>query len=130
MLGGLLAIAGGVLGSVLIGRMDNARERSRAHTQHRAAVRAVVFELSQNSAVADGGKGSASTTAYDSLLLPLFSELPAATASHVSMAYALIHVIGIQGSALNVAAGPIGRGQAMLRKYAVEVLGLEFPPTQ
>lgn len=129
VLGGLLAIAGGLAGSILLGRMDDARERTRSHAQHVAAVRAVVFELSADWVVALHGGGSLTTTsAYDTVLLPLFSELPAAVATEVSQAYALIHVAGPHGHDLVPAAPQLGAAQAALRTYATDVLHLEFPP--
>jgi hypothetical protein len=60
--------------------------------------------------------------------LPLFSELPAAVASEVSQAYALIHLAGPRGRDLVPAAPQIQAAQAALRTYGTDVLHLEFPP--
>lgn len=132
ILGGVLTIVGGVAGSILLARRDDARERARRRIEHEAAVRAVVFELSANIIVASSGRGTvtASTKAYDALMSPLYHSLPPDVASKVGLAYSLINTVGGRGDSLAPATSQIASAQDALRSYGVNSLGLTFPPTK
>lgn len=92
IIGALGAIAGGLVGAWLIGRRDEARRL----VEHKAAVRAVLLELLGNLATVGTCKHfgrpkemAIVTTAYSSLLVPLFSHrMPEDVASDVGKAYA------------------------------------------
>ncbi len=132
LFGGLLTVLGGALGAVLLGRIDNAREERRRASAHRAAVRAVLYELSQNLVVAlhPTFTGSGSTAAYDSLAVQLYSDLPDEVAAHVSEAYAMIHATGLTARSMTYAKPGILEGQEALREYSTKTLKLRFMPPE
>jgi hypothetical protein len=129
------ALAGFIVGGVVsyIAGAGIAR-RDRRHT-HRAAVRAVVYELTENIPKVDNpvAPGQLSTSTFDALVVPLYTDLPDAIAHHVSLAYALLHISGP-----SIAAMPPGNqgqvrdavhaAQEGLRKYAKEKLKMNFDP--
>ncbi len=99
---------------------------------HVAAVKAVVFELSGNAIVANSGRGSAtaSTKAYDALMIPLYHSLPSDVATKVALAYSIINTVGGRGDNLAGARLQLGSAQEALRSYAINRLSLTFPPTK
>jgi hypothetical protein len=131
ILGGVVTIIGGFAGSIFLARRDDAREQAHQRMEHAAAVKAVVFELSANVIVASAGRGTAiaSTKAYDSLLLPLFHTLPPDVATKVALAYPLTSVVGGGAASIAAAQSQLASAQEALRLYAMNSLGLSFPPT-
>jgi len=132
LLGGVLTVLGGAVGAVLLGHIENARENARAVTTHKAAVRAVLYELSENLVVARHPTftGSGSTAVCDSLALALYGDLPDDVAANVSEAYAMIHAVGLTARSLKYAEKGIEQGQTALRNYAIQKLQLKFIPPE
>lgn len=97
IIGAAGAIVGGFLGAWFIAWRDSARRV----VEHKAAVRAVLHELAGNLATLRTvqAKGSPNElavvySAYNSLLVPLFSEqLPERTASHLGKAYGRLMLV-------------------------------------
>ena len=109
-----------------------------ARSTHRSAVRAVFLEMANNMAVLDvslrgtsvTAKATIDTSAYDGLLVPLYSRLPPRVASSVAIAYGLLHAF----KTLPVAVATERRETILaatnaLREYATKHLKLSFPPT-
>jgi hypothetical protein len=132
VLGGLLAILGGLGGSVVLGRIENAREEAREKRDHKAAVRAVLFELAANLAMIEGAaisreNWSLTTIAHDTLLLPFYGRLPDDLAMKVSLVYGMTHSTPSGPGQLVTALPNIRATQLSLRQYAVVELRLRFP---
>lgn len=107
-----------------------------ARDAHRAAVRVVVVELTGNSValavVREGGVAgkyaAVDTSAYDTLLLPLYSLLPAAVATPVARAYTRLHTFKDKPVILATEEpATVDQGMNALMNYAMRRLKLEFP---
>jgi|ERR1700682_72767 len=130
LLGGLLTVAGavlgGALGSIVLGRLERNREERRNGRDHATAVRAVAFELT-SSAIglsflnSPGDAVVVSTDCCKQVLLPLYSRLPADLGSQVAFAYALLYT-GRGGSSTQET---VSKTAASLVAYG-RGLGLEF----
>jgi len=116
------ACSGGGLGAWLLGQLEHRREDQRELREHKAAVRAVAFELTGRGVAAGVGAAvDTSTPAYDGLLVPLFSRLPGAVANEIARAYAMVKSGGGRAGA-DVYVEAANR----LMAYG-ETLGLTFP---
>jgi hypothetical protein len=95
----ITALLGVVLGAVLGFLGSLALSWRQARNDHRVAVRAILIELTGNfAAVEEARKGGLAakeavldTSAYDALLVPLYSRLPADVAVSVGVAYSRLH---------------------------------------
>lgn len=128
----LLGVILGAFGSFLVTAWLVVKQRRDAH---RAAVRAVVYELTENLPKADNpaAPGELSTRTFDGLVIPLYTDLPDRVAHHVSFAYALLHATGPSVATLPAPSQAIIRdqlhtAQGTLREYAELKLGLNFDP--
>jgi hypothetical protein len=100
VMGGLLAIVGSIKATKDLTAHERTMEDDRELRLHRAAVRAVVVELTSNSvalaAIQQGGLSEkyavVDTTAYDALLIPLYSLMPAETTAPLARAYSRLHI--------------------------------------
>src|SRR5437588_7307475 len=95
LVGGVLTIVGGVLGTLLLSRLEQRRERQRQRERHATAVRIVALELPGLGAAhimnAQGaGLGQISTAGYDNVAADLYSLLPEDMASDVAFVYMLV----------------------------------------
>ena len=102
---------------------------------HRAAVHAVVLEMTTNIKVLDltlrgsmvTAHAKVDTTAYDALLLPLYSKLPADLASSVADAYSWLHAFKDFAIGAATEARPtVVSSRDQLRSYATRRLKLTF----
>jgi hypothetical protein len=132
------ALVGVVVGGLISYVAGVGLARRQRRDTHRAAVRAVVYELTENlpKVMNPGAMGSrVSTSTYDGLLVPLYTDLPDTVSNQVSLAYAMLHVNPV----LNFALMPIAQkqlmqtavtdAQKMLRAYAEKKLKITFVPT-
>jgi hypothetical protein len=130
----LTALAGvivGAVGSYIAGAAVARTQRMKAH---KAAVRAVLHELTQNATKLSNpaAPGLLSSTTYDGLLVPLYGDLPDVVAHNVSLAYGLLHMTGPDAAILNAQQQAIIRrevpaAQRILGDYAERSLGVRFP---
>jgi hypothetical protein len=93
LLGGALAILGGIVATLLLAWLEATRERRRLRARHATAVRIVVFELRGNCTVLvtlayTGVVNAMSSAAYNSVASDLYSLLPAELASDLAFACA------------------------------------------
>lgn len=132
-IGALGAIFGGFLGAWFVGRRDDSRRLA----EHKAAVRAVLQELAGNldtlrriDEEANPRRLGAVTSAYSSLLVPLFSyRMPERVASHLGKAYGQLMLVdrveGGRGVFLDGADDYLTAQQELLA-YAKKTLRLKF----
>jgi hypothetical protein len=95
LLGGVLTIVGGVLGTLLLSRLEQRRERRRQRERHATAVRIVALELPGLGAAhimnaTGAGLGQMSTAGYNSVAVDLYSLLPEDLASDVAFVYTIV----------------------------------------
>jgi hypothetical protein len=131
LIGVALGAVLGFFGSVSLLAVESRRD-------HRAAVRAILVELSNNWATLEtarrGGLAAdhvaLDTSAYDSLLLQLYTRLPNKVAVPVAVAYGRLHMF--RGKPILLATenpDQIYVGATALWTYAAS-LGLEFDPLE
>lgn len=134
VVGGGIAFVGSIIGTKGANAHDRTMEDERDLRLHRAAVRVVVHELTTNLAALQVARNSnvrppLATSAYDSVLLPLYASLPDNVAMLVASAYGFARVWNgdpriapSDGDELLVPA------RDALRGYAQRQLRLAFPP--
>lgn len=85
-------MVGGAIAYISASKVSSSQRRD----THKAAVRAIVCELTENLPKVDNASapGRLTTAAYDALVVPLYTDLPDNIAHHVSFAYALLHIAG------------------------------------
>lgn len=124
-----------MVGAALSYFVGNAQARRQRRESHRAAVRAVLYELSENvpQVVEITAPGQLTTAAYDALLIPLYTDLPDDVAHHVSFAYALLHVTGsgfrnLRAEQQRIVRDEVQAAQQALRAYAERTFHMSFNP--
>jgi len=131
------ALVGVVVGGLISYVAGVGLARRQRRDTHRAAVRAVVYELTENlPKVMNPGSapGRLSTSTYDGLLVPLYTDLPDAVSNQVSLAYAMLHVVGptvapLATGRMRQVQTAVQDAQAALRAYAEKKLKITFLPT-
>jgi hypothetical protein len=130
LLGGGLAILGGIVATLLLAWLERRRERQRRRERHAVAVRLVAQELQGNGVAlvnrAQGGEARASSALHDSVAVDFYGQLPVALASDVGFAYHLTSAYDIHGQAAAVAVESVTRTYKALREYGERELGLKF----
>ena len=131
------AFLGVVIGAGLSYIAGSFLARKQRRDSHRAAVRAIAYELSENLPKVQNPKapGQLTTAAYDALLIPLYTDLPDDVAHHVSLAYALIHVTGPSVKALSadqhkIIRAEVEAAQGTIVNYAERAFHMSFNPPQ
>lgn len=130
------AVVGGVIGFLSglgSGMLVNRRQR---RDTHRSAVRAVLYELSENipKVIDPISRSGLSTRTYDDLIVPLFTDLPDDIAQRVAKAYAMLHATG-PGMAMLVperqqtVQDAVIAAQVALRTYSENTLRIWGLPT-
>jgi hypothetical protein len=127
-------LAGVVVGGLLsywVGAGIAGRQR---RDSHRAAVRAVVYELTENIPKVRNppAPGQLTTATYDSLVVPLYTDLPDQVAQQISLAYAMLHGAGKSIAALGPGQQTLIRdavvaAQTSLTAYAQTTFRMRFP---
>jgi len=130
ILGGALTIVGGIWGTMLLARLEEAREQKHQRERHSTAVRIVVLELQGIGAAHvmyayAGSLRQLSTAGYEGVAADLYSFLPEHLASDVAFVYSLVRDPGSPQGAELVANRIISVLQA-LRAYGERELGLKF----
>jgi hypothetical protein len=129
------ALVGVVIGGALsyVAATELARRQRRA--SHKAAVRAVLYELSENlpKVIEITAAGQLTTSAYDALLIPLYTDLPGDVAHHVSLAYAMLHVTGsgfkdLRAQEQEIVRDELQAAQQALKTYAERKFQMTFNP--
>jgi hypothetical protein len=131
LLGGALAILGGIVATLLLAWLDATRERRRLRERHATAVRIVVFELRGNCTVLvtlayTGVVNAMSSAAYNSVASDLYSLLPAELASDLAFAYGLSGHVGDSPQGAKLVVETITPILNALRAYGERELGLTF----
>jgi hypothetical protein len=133
--GGVLALLGSVKATNDQAAHERRMEDDRELRLHRTAVRAVVVELTSNSvalsAIRSGGMsdefGTVDTSAYDALLVPLYSHLGPAALAPVARAYSRLHIF--KDKPIVIATRhqfAIDEGLNALLRYALDDLGVDL----
>lgn len=129
------ALAGVVVGAVLSYVAGSRLVRKQRRDSHRAAVRAVLYELSENlpKVIEITAPGQLTTATYDALLVPLYTDLPDNVAHHVSFAYALLHVTGsgfkdLQPKQQKIIRDELQAAQQAMKRYAESAFRMKFDP--
>jgi len=134
------ALAGAVVGVVVGAAFSylvaiRLARRTRRDT-HRAAVRAVLYELTENVPKVEepSFRGVLTTAAYDSLVVPLYTDLPDDVAHFVAIAYGLLHVIGpgialVQPETVHLLQTAVTNAESKLRTYAEKNFRMKFDLT-
>ncbi len=127
------AFGGVIVGAVLSYFAGAGIARRTRRTAHRAAVRAVLYELTENVPKVEepSARGVLTTAAYDSLVVPLYTDLPDDVAHFVAIAYALLHVIGpgiahLQPETVQRVQKAVTDAEAKLRTYAEKKFRMKF----
>ena len=133
IIGGALTVVGGIWGTVLLARLEDARERKRQRERHATAVRIVVLELQGIGAAHvmyayAGSLRQLSTAGYEGVAADLYSLLPEDLAGDVAFVYSVVRDPGSPQGAELVANRVISVLQA-LRTYGDRELGLKFQST-
>ena len=129
------ALSGVVVGAVLSYVVGAAVATRTRRDTHRAAVRAVLYELTENLPKVDepNAPGVLTTAAFDGLVIPLYTDLPDKVAHYVSLAYAMLHVTGprireLPGPNQQQVRQTVHDAHSQLRAYAEKQLRLSFNP--
>jgi len=130
------AVVGVVVGAVFSYLVAIRLARRTRRDTHRAAVRAVVYELTENLVKVEEPKarGRLTTAAYDSLVVPLYTDLPGDVAHSVAIAYSLLHVIGpgigeVQAATAQLAQRAVHDAESKLQTYAEKTFRMKFDRT-
>ena len=142
LIGGGFTVAGGFGGAWLVGWLDSRREERKEVSEHAAAVRAVLYELTTTMAglgtVLDHKVGvqiDAPDWAYHSVHMALIGRLPEDVAQRVTYAYSQLHILRVHiarspsgemnWQALALIEEGIGEGFEALRNYAETALHID-----
>jgi len=130
LVGGALAIVGGIVATLLLSVLEQRRERRRQRERHATAVRIVALELPGLGAAhimnaTGAGLGQMSTAGYNSVAVDLYSVLPEDLASDVAFVYTIVREpTSPAGSKL--IAEKLTAVLNALRAYGEKELGLKF----
>jgi hypothetical protein len=130
LLGGLLAVLAGVVANVVLARMERDREQARRRRDHAGAARAIQIELASNRGRLETAlrqqsmrEFTVTTSAYDGLILPLFSLIEAKVGVSVASAYAYLPAAEKSWDYLWLHKDDIRSGDDALTTYVKTVLG-------
>jgi hypothetical protein len=131
LLGGVLTIVGGLLGTLVLARLEQGRQERRQRERHVTAVRIVVLELQGNGAalisLEQGIKHHPMSMAgYLSVAPDLYSLLPESLATDVAYAYT-IATWDVQPDAAEELLLKVMSILTALREYGQKELGLDLP---
>jgi len=133
LLGGGLAILGGIVATLLLAWLEQTRERQRRHERHATAVRIVALELQGNGVAmvfrASGGTALTTTAGHDNVVVDLYGLMPDELATQVALAYTLTNRMeSVGGAALMPVIERINTIRRALRAYGEQKLGVKFAP--
>ncbi len=133
LLGGGLAILGGVVATLLLAWLEKRRERQLRHQRHATAVRIVALELQGNGVAmvlrASGGTALTTTAGHDNVVVDLYGLMPDELATQVALAYTLTNRMeSVGGAALMPVIERINAIRRALRAYGEQQLGVKFVP--
>lgn len=133
--GGVLALLGSIKATKDLISHERVMDEDRELRLHQAAVRAVVVELTSNSVALSAMMESSlkaqhakvDTSAYDALLVPLYSRMAGETLAPVARAYIRLHIF--KDKPIIIATeheGYVTDGLNALLRYALQDLGLDL----